>query len=58
MIDRKNYVFGKLVKGHELLKKMENVGDEEGKPTVTVKIVNSGELHDGRKLTCFRFMYN
>lgn len=41
-----------------MLKKMEIVGDEEGKPTVTVKIVNSGELHDGRKLICFRFMYN
>lgn len=56
MINRKNIVFGKLVKGHEVLKKMENAGDDDGKPTVTVKIVNSGELHDGRKPTCFRFI--
>lgn len=32
-----------------MLKKIENAGDDAGKPTVTVKIVNSGELHDGRK---------
>lgn len=45
--DRKYVVFGKLLRGDEVLKKIESVGDEEGKPTVTVKIVNSGEF-DGK----------
>ncbi|KAL0297328.1 UNVERIFIED_CONTAM: Peptidyl-prolyl cis-trans isomerase CYP95 [Sesamum radiatum] len=45
-LDWKNIVFGKLVDGHEVLKKIENAGDDEGKPAVTVKIVNSGEAHD------------
>nr|GLL16752.1 peptidyl-prolyl cis-trans isomerase CYP95 isoform X1 [Ipomoea trifida] len=48
-LDRKSVVFGKLVHGHEVLKKIENVGNEVGKPDVTVKIVNSGELHEGRR---------
>lgn len=34
------------MQGHEVLKKIENVGDEEGRPAVTVKIVNSGEFHE------------
>ncbi|KAL0312088.1 UNVERIFIED_CONTAM: Peptidyl-prolyl cis-trans isomerase CYP95 [Sesamum radiatum] len=46
-LDRKCVVFGELVDGHEVLKKIENAGDEEGKPSVTVKIINSGQLHDG-----------
>ncbi|KAK2993767.1 hypothetical protein RJ640_025074 [Escallonia rubra] len=45
--DRKYVVFGKLVQGHEVLKKIESVGDEEGRPTVTVKIVNCGEYSEG-----------
>ncbi|KAK4388944.1 Peptidyl-prolyl cis-trans isomerase CYP95, partial [Sesamum angolense] len=48
-LDRKCVVFGELVDGHEVLKKIENAGDEEGKPSVTVKIINSGQLHDDRK---------
>ncbi|KAK3023892.1 hypothetical protein RJ639_044514 [Escallonia herrerae] len=46
-IDLKYVVFGKLVQGHEVLKKIESVGDEEGRPTVTVKIVNCGEYSEG-----------
>lgn len=42
---RKYIVFGKLVQGLEVLKKIENAGDED-RPAVTVKIVNSGEIHD------------
>ncbi|KAL4336026.1 hypothetical protein GQ457_07G041440 [Hibiscus cannabinus] len=38
-LDRKYVVFGKLVQGNEVLKKIENVGDEEGIPTVTVKML-------------------
>lgn len=47
-IDRKHVVFGKLVHGHELLAKIETVGDEDGSPTVTVKIINCGELNDSK----------
>lgn len=46
---RKNIVFGKLVEGDEVLKKIENAGDDEGRPAVLVKIVNSGEINYGRK---------
>ncbi|OWM75187.1 hypothetical protein CDL15_Pgr017430 [Punica granatum] len=48
-LDRKSVVFGKLVRGHEVLKRIENVGDKEGKPTVTVKIINCGELSEDKK---------
>lgn len=37
------------MQGHELLKKIENVGDEEGRLTVTVKIINCGEVSEGNK---------
>ncbi|KAJ7966150.1 Peptidyl-prolyl cis-trans isomerase [Quillaja saponaria] len=49
-LDRNHVVFGKLVQGYDILKKMEDVGDEEGHPTVTVKIINSGEYKDRKKL--------
>ncbi|KAI5393830.1 peptidyl-prolyl cis-trans isomerase CYP95 isoform X2 [Lathyrus oleraceus] len=49
-LDRKHVAFGKLVQGYDVLKKIEDVGDEEGLPSVTVKIVNSGEHNeDGKK---------
>ena len=41
-------VFGKLVQGDEVLKNIEDAGDEEGRPTVTVKIVNCGEFIEGK----------
>ncbi|CAA0838339.1 Peptidyl-prolyl cis-trans isomerase CYP95 [Striga hermonthica] len=47
-LDRKRVVFGKLVDGHEMLKKIEDAEDDKGKPAVTVKIVNSGALHDDK----------
>lgn len=44
-------VFGKLVQGLEVLKRIENVGDDEcddeGRPAVTVKIINCGEYSEG-----------
>ncbi|CAJ1972099.1 unnamed protein product [Sphenostylis stenocarpa] len=50
-LDRKHVVFGKLVQGHNILKKIEDVGDEEGLPSVTVKIINCGEHNeDGKKI--------
>uniref|UniRef100_A0A803MJT1 peptidylprolyl isomerase n=1 Tax=Chenopodium quinoa TaxID=63459 RepID=A0A803MJT1_CHEQI len=48
-LDRKNIVFGKLVHGHEVLKKIEDAGDEDGSPAVTVKVCNSGELSKSEK---------
>ncbi|CAJ2643738.1 unnamed protein product [Trifolium pratense] len=45
-LDRKHVVFGKLVEGLQVLKRIEDVGDEEGHPTVTVKIINCGEYND------------
>lgn len=36
-------MFGKVVKGHDVLKKIEACGDENGKPVLTVKIIRSGE---------------
>ncbi|GKV42081.1 hypothetical protein SLEP1_g49526 [Rubroshorea leprosula] len=48
-LDRKSVVFGKLVQGDEVLKKIENVGDEEGIPMVTVKIINCGEFTEDKK---------
>ncbi|KAJ6373101.1 hypothetical protein OIU76_027438 [Salix suchowensis] len=50
-LDRFYVVFGKLVQGDEVLKNIEDAGDEEGRPTVTVKIVNCGEfIEDKRKV--------
>ncbi|KAF8393257.1 hypothetical protein HHK36_021498 [Tetracentron sinense] len=46
--DRKHVVFGKLVEGHEILKKIEHVGTEEGRPDAVVKIINCGELLEGK----------
>lgn len=42
-------MFGKLVEGHDVLKKIENCGDKEGRPVVTVKITKCGEhQNDGQ----------
>ncbi|GMP94626.1 hypothetical protein CsSME_00044022 [Camellia sinensis var. sinensis] len=46
-LDRKYVVFGKIVDGYKVLNKIENVGDHEGRPSVTVKIINCGEFHEG-----------
>lgn len=40
-------VFGKLVQGLEVLKRIEDAGDDEGRPAVTVKIINCGEFSEG-----------
>lgn len=48
--DRKYVVFGELVQGDEVLKKIEDAGDDEGRPTVTVKIINCGEFGEGKKI--------
>lgn len=48
LLYRKHVVFGKLVHGHEVLRKIENAGEEDGSPSVTVKIINSGEYDEGK----------
>ncbi|XP_038696180.1 peptidyl-prolyl cis-trans isomerase CYP95-like isoform X2 [Tripterygium wilfordii] len=48
-LDRKYVVFGKLVKGDEVLKKIEDAGDEEGRPVVTVKVIKCGEFNEDVK---------
>ncbi|CAL5429094.1 unnamed protein product [Camellia sinensis] len=48
-LDRKHVVFGKIVEGYKVLNKIENVGDDEGRPSVTVKIINCGEFHEEKK---------
>lgn len=43
-LDGKHVVFGKVVEGTDVVKKIEAVGSEGGKPTQEVRIVNSGQL--------------
>ncbi|KAJ6361385.1 hypothetical protein OIU78_001926 [Salix suchowensis] len=48
-LDRKYVVFGKVVQGNRVLKNIEDAGDEEGRPTVTVKIISCGEFIEDKK---------
>ncbi|XP_058737993.1 peptidyl-prolyl cis-trans isomerase CYP63-like [Vicia villosa] len=43
-LDGKHVVFGKVTKGLEILKKMEQLGTSDGKPTKPIKIVDCGEV--------------
>ncbi|KQK20597.1 peptidyl-prolyl cis-trans isomerase CYP63 isoform X1 [Brachypodium distachyon] len=45
-LDGKHVVFGKVLNGKDLLKKLEALGSESGKPTSPVKIVDCGEVLD------------
>ncbi|OWM75209.1 hypothetical protein CDL15_Pgr023730 [Punica granatum] len=45
-LDGKHVVFGKVVKGMEVVKKMEQVGTGDGKPMRPVKIVDCGETSE------------
>ncbi|KAK3124607.1 hypothetical protein QOZ80_7BG0589180 [Eleusine coracana subsp. coracana] len=43
-LDNKHVVFGKVISGVDLLKKLEAVGSESGVPSCQVKIVDCGEV--------------
>lgn len=43
-LDGKHVVFGKVVEGFDVVKKIEAVGSQSGKPSQPVRIVESGEI--------------
>jgi cyclophilin family peptidyl-prolyl cis-trans isomerase len=43
-LDGKHVVFGKVVDGLEIVKKMEEQGTQSGKPKVDVAIADCGQL--------------
>ena len=45
-LDGKHVVFGKVTKGLDLVKKMEETGTKSGKPSADVKVMDCGELKD------------
>jgi len=43
-LDGRHVVFGKVIEGFEIVKKIEAVGSNSGTPTSKVTIVDSGEI--------------
>lgn len=43
-LDGKHVVFGKVVEGFDVVKKIESVGSQSGRPSQPVRIVESGEI--------------
>eukprot|EP00026_Physarum_polycephalum_P017195 Phypoly_transcript_18343.p1 GENE.Phypoly_transcript_18343~~Phypoly_transcript_18343.p1 ORF type:complete len:183 (+),score=36.70 Phypoly_transcript_18343:36-551(+) len=43
-LDGKHVVFGKVLEGQDVVKKIEGYGSQSGKPSATVTIANSGQL--------------
>jgi peptidylprolyl isomerase len=48
-LDGKHVVFGEMVKGEDVLKKMESNGTRSGKPKCTFKIDECGELNEKKE---------
>ena len=48
-LDGKHVVFGKIVEGMELVKKIEGLGSRSGKTAKVIKIANSGEMKAKKK---------
>lgn len=45
-LDGKHVVFGKLIQGHEFLKRLENVDTDDSRPIDPVKIIDCGQTSD------------
>jgi len=45
-LDGRHVVFGKVLEGDDIVKKVENYGSNSGTPKTTVKIADSGELKE------------
>ncbi|ELR19003.1 peptidylprolyl cis-trans isomerase, cyclophilin-type, putative [Acanthamoeba castellanii str. Neff] len=43
-LDGKHVVFGKVLEGYDIIKKLESLGSQSGKPSATLTIADSGEL--------------